>query len=150
MALAQKTIPTYDANGLLEKCIRDGTPLKGWHEAGTRGAYTYMQTRCTSCTYAYHKSGRKTYISERPTKERDTGIGLKCVDCDSEIQGKGMIFSILDVKMGSMWAGGGETTQVIIPYCPKCEKEPSGDYGGELHYNPSDEEEAAVIRNMRR
>ncbi len=46
-----------------------------------------------------------------------------CVSCNSEIQQTEVIHPIWDGPFPC--SGSGETAKEFVPYCPKCEKEPS-------------------------
>ena len=57
---------------------------------------------------------------------RNTGEGWICKRCGSHLMGKGERVSLHeDYSKFQMHAGMGETKEIIIPYCPNCDKEPT-------------------------
>jgi len=63
------------------------------------------------------------YLEERCVKEGDKFI---CKKCGETILQKTVFVSIHSTEFDDMCAGGGEVKKMAIPYCPKCESEPSG------------------------
>ena len=69
-----------------------------------------------------------------------------CKKCDSVIMGK---YQIVSLHMKGSIAGFGETYRKEIPYCPKCEEEPSSNGGFDYYGSKTDPEtkEMEIIRN---
>jgi len=55
-----------------------------------------------------------------------TDEGWICRRCHGRLMGRGEIVSIHeDYSRLGKHAGMGETKEIVIPYCPKCDKEPT-------------------------
>ncbi len=70
----------------------------------------------------------------------------RCKKCDSVIMGKEVVHSLW---LPGMVGGFGETTRETIPYCPKCEKEPS-EFGAPIDYGSEDDPETEELRRIKR
>mgnify|MGYP001610061615 CR=1 FL=1 len=54
---------------------------------------------------------------------RKVGDGYACTNCGSEIEQTEVIHPVWDGPFPC--SGSGQTAKEFVPYCPKCEKEPS-------------------------
>jgi hypothetical protein len=135
MPRAQKTRPTFNKQGYLEKCIFDGTPLSGWAPRQDLPLLSISQTRCpdTGCNTVYQRNAERneTYY----TKAGDP-TGWKCVEHNAEVRTITRTHSIHDVDASSL-QGMGSVRQVEVPFCPKHGKAPSPN-GAFLREDPFD------------
>lgn len=83
-----------------------------------------------------------------PVIEESTRKGDEWVHkCGTTLLGKRVIHSIHDGPFALY--GSGQTHTETVPYCPKCQSEPST-YGAPLHEDPVEISEAAILLRMRR
>lgn len=141
MTTKKRNKPEYNGAGFLEKCIVDGKPLSKWSER-TDVSFNSSVAACNDCgsNYMRNSESGKTYIYKRNSD------GWNCVDCKSEISAVERIHSIHEFPEMPL-AGFGKTVRVQVPYCPKCEKEPSS-HGHSLREDPKDVAEIRLIREI--
>jgi hypothetical protein len=89
----------------------------------TKGGHSVHQAKCDNCgSYYQHLGGEGLY------KTIDNGQNWFCVKCKGEIEGVTVHYPVHDGPFPL--SGSGQVITEMVPYCPKCEKEPnsSGDF----------------------
>ena len=96
-----------------------GRKLTGWEEVGGH-SYKILRTTCEDCKtfYGVKRNVGVVYV-EKPGKK------TRCLDCGSEIRRKRVSHS--NHIKGTLMRGG-DNIEEDVPYCPKCESEPSGGF----------------------
>jgi hypothetical protein len=75
------------------------------------------QFKCPTCGGIYQTFGSVT------AKYNDATEGWNCTACGSEIKARNVAHTVRDGFFA--FSGSGEVNYEQVPYCPKCEKEPS-------------------------
>lgn len=84
------------------------------------------------------------YDFELDAKGAQTGA-LVCKKCKSSIMAKTVTHPIWDGPFPC--SGSGRVHSEQVPYCPKCEKEPSS-FGTPLDEDPADKREREILRRI--
>jgi hypothetical protein len=100
------------------KCC--GKPLEFRLERGVDWqSYVPETATCFSCKSYFEKKPEKDFAY----KKSNSRGSYKCTNCNSEVKGVTRAHPIWDGP--GPCSGGGQCEYEQIPYCPKCEQEPT-------------------------